>query len=373
MKPKAVIFGAGIIGSEANRQFRREGYEIVALVSSKKLVRADGTEAVFKERGNPNEVLQHILALSGGHVDLAVFALPSAGKNVVEIEHSYVKPFLEKRTPMTLAGKALLSSDHYYELEPHLDHVDINATVGAAVCMLDEMIEHLRFDNGRDILVEAVVNGTLSYIMSGIWGNRPLEALIREAVNNKFAEPGVNNEIPDPFTVMDGEATGDVPKKLLIILRRVFGKYIGRKIKANDIEVVKFTEDAMYRFTASNERRKYVVRISTKRLPHMLERNSPGSVWADIDGKVFISGGFCQIPAGSAMDKWVPNSGPGNAVRIVQTGLPRIVIAEGAGDLATVGTLIKGARRLRSFTTRTQVHGGPYQKEFLGALAPGGQ
>lgn len=346
MARKVAIFGAGVIGSEAGRQFKKEGDEVIALVSSRFLTRSDGTQVPFKKRGDTAEILSHVRSLCRGGVDLAVFALPSAGPKAVETEMALMQPFLESRTPMVLAGKAALSSEHFYALEPHLPHMGINAMVGGATGMLDEMLLNLNFSDGRDIEVEVVLNGTLSYIMTGAWKNRPLQALIREAVTLKYAEPGIGNRMPDPLDVFKGEVEGDVPKKALIVLRRVFGKFIGRHVGARDLRTFEFTEDAMYCFTASNARRKFVVRFSTKKLPPQIEINSPGSIWAEIDGKVFVSGGFLHIPKGSALDEWVPDSGPGNAARIVQGGQQRIVSADGAGDLATVGTLIRDTRRL---------------------------
>jgi len=256
-----------------------------------------------------------------------------------------MQPFLSRKIPMVLAGKAALS-EHYYELQPHLGRMGVNATVGGATKILEEMERDLRFDDGRHSVVELVINGTLSYIMTNVWAGRPLEATIREAVYLKFAEPGINNQIPDPFGVFKGEVEGDIPKKVRIILQHIYGKRIGRPIKATDLKVWDFTEDAMMRFTAGNARRKYVVRISTSRLPPQLEVNSPGSIWGEIENKVFVSGGFCYIPKDSPLDRWVPNSGPGNAVNIVQGGRQRTLQADGAGDLATVGTLLSDSRRL---------------------------
>ncbi len=346
MAKKVIIFGTGIIGSEARRQYPREGYEVFAAVSSRQLERPDGGVIKFQKRGDPQEILSYVLPLCERKgIDLVVFALPSAGKNATENEFALMQPFLERRTPMVLAGKAALS-EKFAELEPHLPHMGVNATVGGATMILDEMKSHLRFDDGEDSVVELVVNGTLSYIMTGVWANRQLDAVIREAVALKFAEPGINNRTPDPLDVFKGEVEGDIPKKLLIILNLVYGKYIGRLVTHKDFKVWEFQRDAMMRFTDSGARKKHVVRISTKRLPPQLEVNSPGSIWTELNGKVFVSGGFCNVPQGSALDMWVPNSGPGNAVHIKQGGTQRIVKADGAGDLATVGTLIKDSRRL---------------------------
>ena len=360
MAKKVAILGTGIIGSEAESQFGHAGYEIVAAVSSRTLKHADGHVTTFQGRGNPDEIGSHLMKICEQGLDLVVSALPSAGPKVAEKELALTLPLLKMGKSVVIAGKAMLS-DYFHEVAPHRPQMGINASVGGATEILSEMRNNLRFDTGQPSVVELVLNGTLSYIQTGVWADRPLEAVVREAVLNKFAEPGLNGQERDPFDIFEAEAEGDVPKKVRIILQEVYGRVIGRRLLPNDVRVTPLIDkdllkhvsnetalrqQVMWRLTASNARRKYVVRISTVDLPPQVEQGSPGSIWANIDGKVFVSGGFYHIPYGSALDMWVPNSGPGNAVHISQGGRVRIAKADGAGALATVGTLLKDARAL---------------------------
>lgn len=368
-KKKVVVFGSGIIGSEAARQYPRHGYELLATVSSRALTHADGKVVPFEKRGNPEEILSHVYPLCLGEgVDLLAYALPSAGVNAAENELALMMPFLKAGKKAVLAGKAALAK-YYHLFKPYLHQMGIDATVGGATMMLDEMERHLNVGNGEDILLELVINGTLSYIMTNVWAGRPLEVVIREAVHLKFAEPGLNNRTPDPLDVFKGEVEGDIPKKLAIILQHIFGEFIGRHLKPEDLKQRDFDEESMLRFTEGNVRRKYICRISTRRLPpSLVEVNSAGSIWTSIADKVFIQAGFSHIPVGCAFDTWVPNCGPGNAARIVQGGRERIIVADGAGDLATVGTMMKNSRKLcppKTLAIRVPAQGARVDAELL--------
>ncbi|KKW19266.1 MAG: hypothetical protein UY63_C0017G0043 [Parcubacteria group bacterium GW2011_GWA2_51_10] len=46
------------------------------------------------------------------------------------------------------------------------------------------------------------------------------------------------------------------------------------------------------------------------------------------------------------MDRWVPDHGPGNAVRIDQEGDPILVLGVGAGPVPTAKTMIADAKAL---------------------------
>jgi homoserine dehydrogenase len=344
-KKKVAIFGAGIIGSEAIRQFAGEGYDVYAIFNSRQFW-LRGKSAEFERRGDVDEMLDHLEVLCRNDPpDLGLFALPSSGQDAAENELKLVQPFLLCHTPVILAGKAALSK-YPKVFEPHLPRMGINATVGGATRILEEMIRNIRFDRGHPSVVELVINGTLSYIMSNLWAGRPFETVVREAVLLKYAEPGVNGNMPDPLEIFRGEAEGDVPKKLLIILNIVYRQFIGRFVEPKEIRVAPIDQDGMLRVTETNVRKKFVVRIATKRMPAQLTHSSPGFVTASIEDKVFVCGGFVDVPMGSALDTWVPNCGPGNAVHGVQDGRVFFKKADGAGDLATVSTLVYDARRI---------------------------
>jgi homoserine dehydrogenase len=344
---KHVLFvGAGAIGGEARRQFTKAGYQIFGVVNSRCFEGADGSKVEFTKRGLVAEIVHHIEgACSVLKPDLAVFALPSGGKDAAKTELAYLEPLWKREIKIVNAGKAALA-EHYEVVAPHLGSMGILASVGGEVKILKELADTLQ--HGAASIVELVPNGTLSYIMSNVWSGRPLEVVIKEAVDLKFAEPGLNNGPPDLLSVFKGEAEGDVPKKLTIILNNnpVYAKLIGRVVRPADIKVVPFEkEEQILRLTAGNVRRKLIVRISTKPLPRKVEAGQPGTIESDFGGRLYVDGGFCSIPQGSPDDLWVPNCGPGNAVHITQ-GHSRTLSGEGAGAQATVSTLLYDAIRL---------------------------
>jgi len=380
MAKKVIVLGIGTIGEEAMRQFSRHpGYVVVAGASSKQLVRPDGSTIVsFDKRGDPDEILHRLGEVCPQGPDLVVSALPSAGNNALDTERRLTIPFLKRGKIVIIAGKALVSEEWDGELVPYHSQIGTNATVGGSVGILAELEEHLRFDNGQHSVVDLVLNGTLSYIQSNVWTDRPLETVIREAVHLKFTEPALDGKQPNPFDVFQGEAEGDVPKKVRIILQKVYGRYIGRRIRADDVRVIPLCDqdllshvdnseakrmEVIHRLTAGNARKKHVVRISTSPMPPITQANSGGYVSANINNRVFVSGGFCDIPVGSPFDTWVPNSGPGNAVHLSQGGRVRINKGDGAGDLATVSTLMRDALKL------CPPFDPPQRKRRVGALA----
>ncbi len=241
---KQVIFvGAGAIGGEARRQFTKAGYQTQAVVSSRYFEGADGSKIEFTERGHVAEIVHHIEgACIVQKPDLAVFALPSGGQDAAKTELAYLAPFWKRKVKIVNAGKAALA-EHYDVVGPHLGYMGILATVGGELKILEELANNLRPDT--DSVVELVLNGTLSYIMSNLWAGRPLEAVIREAVHLKFAEPGLNDQMPDPLSVFKGESEGDVPKKLTIILNNnpVYSKLIGRVVRPSEIKVIPFEKN----------------------------------------------------------------------------------------------------------------------------------
>ena len=110
--------------------------------------------------------------------------------------------------------------------------------------------------------------------------------------------------------------------------------------------------------TAQNSRMKYVASMGTDDRPLVgLNDGAPGSLSAKL-GNIFVRAGFCHIPQGSAMDRWVPDDGPGNAVNLDQGGFPLILSGEGAGPDATVGSMMADTRVfLRQLGSSSQAKG----------------
>ena len=213
------------------------------------------------------------------------------------------------------------------------------ATVGGGTMMLDFMSKHLDVTKGSDSEVHAVINGTMSYAMTNRWRNRSMAAILHECEALKLAEPTPKGEKPNALKLFSGEID-DVVWKLMIILDEHYRHRIGRTVQLSDFRKVQLTDRALQRYLAPNARRKYVVRITTKDAEPEIGVNDPGSIWANIEDKVFVSAGFYEIPAGSALAQWVPDIGPGNAIQIDQGGNLAVTSGDGAGPLATCKSLL---------------------------------
>ena len=90
-------------------------------------------------------------------------------------------------------------------------------TVGAALPIL-ETARSLAATGDRLIAVDAVLSGTLSFVLGRLHDGVPFSAAVREAVARGFSEP-------DPLLDLSGE---DVARKLVILLRE-FGIAVERR------------------------------------------------------------------------------------------------------------------------------------------------
>jgi homoserine dehydrogenase len=342
MTKKVLIFGAGNIGTEAAAQLRREGYDVAGTVRRRRIEFPDMDPYELTDSDSAGEVVRAALNICG-KPDVVVSAMPGS---VAAFENELLIRFAGGGIPFVTAAKVALASN-FSRLSPHLDRIGRNATVGGGTMMLDFMRQRLRLSNGLDADVHLVINGTMSYVMSNRWKNRPMEALLRECVALKYAEPSPSGEIPSALELFQGEIK-DVVWKTLIVLNDIFFARTNTNASYDDFKIVPLDEQALQRYTASGVRRKYVVRITTKSMESEIERNAPGSIEAVIgrNKRVYVHGGFCEIPEGSAFSRWVPDVGPGNAVQIEQGGLVSMTSGDGAGPLATCMSIMHDVRTL---------------------------
>lgn len=334
-QPKVVIFGAGGIGSEAKRQVQEAGMELVGMFSKRARFVDDVIEP-FDKPGDVEEVLYHLRRLCEVRsVDLGLLAIPSGGDGSTELR--YIQTLRGYGADVVTAGKSAVANK-FAELMPSLYNVGTTATVGGGTRILPFLKGWL--DLTKPFSIGLVVNGTMSKISSDVWRGRGLDAASKEAVRLKYAEPDPDGK-PDPLKIFSGEIE-DVQKKLTIIRNIVLREMIGVGTP-EDIKVVPLDMPYLRTATAQNSRMKYVASIGTEDLPiEGLDEGSPGSLSAKL-GDVYVKAGFCHIPQGSAMDRWVPDDGPGNAVKLDQGGLPLVLSGEGAGPEATVGSMMKDA------------------------------
>ena len=338
-----VLFGAGNIGSEMNTVLGVHGYAVDAVVRSSSITIPKGKglrHIKLKKPGNPAYVMEEIRNLCPS-LDGVVSAIPGGDGT---FEFGLMNETFSAGLPFVTAAKVAIAKN-YPALVPHLPMLGRMATVGGGTMMLDFMSKHLSVDDGSESEVYAVVNGTMSYVMTNRWRNRPMPAILHECMVLKLAEPMPNGGTPEPRKLFDCEID-DVVWKLMIMLDEHYRFRIGRAVRLEDFRKVALTDRALQRYLAPNSRRKFVVRITTREMEPEIDEDDPGSIWASIENKVFVSGGFYEIPAGSALAGWVPDIGPGNAIQIEQGGNLNGTSGDGAGPYATCKSLLHDVQKL---------------------------
>lgn len=346
-KRKVIIFGDGNIGNALKKEALKVGYSGVS-INSRGVIHADGIQhgyvVEFGRRGNVGEMLA-FLEHQPVRPKLAFLAIPSGGDGATEL--AIIKYFVIRGIPVVTAGKSAFAN-RYDDLVQDLPLIGRRATVGGATGILPFLKGWLDF--GKPFVIDLVINGTMSSVMTDVWGGRSIESAIDEAIKLKYAEPPPEGNEPSPLAIMGGECE-DVVKKLAIICNDVFSAYMGRTFVPGDLQLVPLTGEYLDQVTAQNARMKYIVRIATTYRPLIgLDPNNPGSITGLFQlgngHRLVINGGFCNTPRGSPLDGWVPNDGPGNAGRIDQGGIPTLILGEGAGPRATVGAMLKDAFEL---------------------------
>lgn len=339
----AIVFGAGNIGTEAHKQLVAEGYDVKAVVTRDRIrVGGDPSNTISIRRGDLPAVFETLIS-GFKKPDVVVSAIPGGDGS---FERELMLRVLGAGIPFVTAAKVALAK-HFEWFKPHIGQIGRNATVGGGTMMLDFMRQRLRLDDGLDADVYLVINGTMSYFMTNRWKNRSVDAILRECVALKYAEPSADGKIPDALTLFQGEIQ-DVVWKLLIVLNDIFFVRMQEYASLENFTMHPLTKSALERYTAAGARYKYVVRITTAVTAPEMQEGSPGSISARIGGNrpVYVSGGFYKIPEGSALSRWVPDVGPGNAVQIDQGGLVSMTSGDGAGPLATCMSIMHDVRTL---------------------------
>ncbi|KKW19267.1 MAG: hypothetical protein UY63_C0017G0044 [Parcubacteria group bacterium GW2011_GWA2_51_10] len=244
-KLKVIVIGAGNVGLEVARQSRGVGYDVVAQVSSRAFIPLAGAAVTFDRRGDAAEIMMTVGPFCLKHgVKLALLTIPSSGDGSTETR--YILSLTGVGIAVVTSGKSAFAS-FYDVLRPHLDTIGRTATVGGGTRILPELKE--RLDPTVPFVVDLVVNGTLSKVMSDIWKGSSVEAAIWEAIHLKYAEPPADGEEMSPLDVFQGELS-DIRKKLAIILNDVPSLHAmsGQTVRPEDIEMQPLSDEYQRRF-----------------------------------------------------------------------------------------------------------------------------
>lgn len=337
-----IIFGNGRIGKELMIQANERGYKVVGVVTRSHLLdtASSGTE-LFGIRAHPENMLKTILPFCDQkQVALAFFAIPSGGNGAAEC--MLMRPFVMNGIPVITAGKSAMAN-RFGDLEAYEKLIGCDASVGGGTGFLPTLEQNIIYDEREPITIKGVFNGTMNYILSGRWGGRLVEAVLREAIVQGYAEPVPEGQKPNAHTIFLDEIE-DVKKKVTITQVRALRRRMGRMIKLDEFKTVPLGEKDLDGYLAESARVKYVVEMSTEEFRPEIDENAPGSISLHTSG-LNVVGGFCNVPADSALDRWLPD-GVGNAFKIIQGGNEILVSGEGAGPKVTARRMILNAHRL---------------------------
>lgn len=148
--------------------------------------------------------------LSGQCFDKLVVVDASASPDIAALYERFLAQGIAIVTPNKLANSAGLQR---FENLKHLANKKstpylYETTVAAALPIIRPLLD-LRRAGDKPIRIEAVLSGTIAYVLDRIHSNIPFTQAIEEAVAKGYAEP-------DPLQDLSGE---DVARKILILLR----------------------------------------------------------------------------------------------------------------------------------------------------------
>ncbi len=228
-KINIALFGKGLVGGTLIEQIlssaqsvlerRKIALNIFAIANSK--------QVLLKKEGVTENWEKNLLATSENQntiSDIIAFAKKNHLENLIAVDNTASKEFVNNYIPLVEAGFDLVSSnkiantvsyDFYKELRRTLEENKksylYETNVGAGLPLIDTI--KLLHDSGENITrIRGVFSGSLSYIFNHFsLQDVPFSQVLEEAINKGFTEP-------DPREDLCGN---DVARKLLILAREL--------------------------------------------------------------------------------------------------------------------------------------------------------
>ena len=205
---------------------------IVAICNSKNILwckRRETDVDDLLQRLSEQPVMNHsaenlLKELSGQCFDKLIVVDASASQEIAALYEQFLAKGIAIVTPNKLANSAGI--ERFANLK-HLANKQLTpylyeTTVAAALPVIKPLLD-LRRAGDKPIRIEAVLSGTIAYVMDRIQQNVAFTQAIEEAVALGYAEP-------DPLQDLSGE---DVARKILILLRTC-----GIEIERAQIELI---------------------------------------------------------------------------------------------------------------------------------------
>jgi len=236
------LAGTGNVGSALVEQMlERTGYfvseyktefRIIGMVNSRKmLVRSDGIrgagwKSLLMESGRTTDLEVFINEMFALNLPNTIFVDNTSSRDV----SSLYECILDKSIPVVTANKiaASSSSGSFIKLKStavaRRTHFRFESNVGAGLPVI-QTIENMVKTGDRIIQIEAVLSGTLNFIMNSYCSGLKFSESVLEAVKRGYTEP-------DPLTDLRGE---DLSRKILILSREA-----GFRLEASDVEFINY-------------------------------------------------------------------------------------------------------------------------------------
>ena len=289
------------IASQRERLMRERGLKIniVGIARS--------TCGVFKREGIDSAKWREVLASSARPLDLQGLKEEVIGMNIfnsvfVDVTASHevaalYKEFFEHGVSVVTANKVAASSDYanYLDLKrtafEHGVKFLFETNVGAGLPIINT-VNALRGSGDRIVKIEAVVSGTLNFIVNTLSADIPFSQTVRMAKEQGFSEP-------DPRLDLSGT---DVIRKLVILAREAGYKVDMDQVEAKPLIPAEFFEcpleefwrrlpelDASFeaerkRLESENKRWRYVARMQDGRFTVGLDEFKQGHSFYVLEG-----------------------------------------------------------------------------------------
>ena len=319
------IIGFGNIGMELYRKILGMGWNVAFVIKSDGIYRHfNGNNAVAKIEG----ISDYRDAEGLAELDMVFLAIPTADDGKTAL--GYIRFFNDVMgIPVITCEKG--SPANYFREATEMSMLGYSASVGGGTRLLKFLNERMS-PNVKEI--HCVLNGTLNYIFDTVARKgMPLGEAAALAQQLGYAEPGAK----DILEIINGEAVGDVPMKVCILMNSC--GLVKEPIRAKDIRKEKITGTGL--MTILYEKRRHIVSFTRRD-----NREYVIGGFSFYTGDWLVSAGFKRIPKGSLLEKAVPE-GVNNSMLVSEGRDGRdgvyILTGPGAGAGPTTASMIKDA------------------------------
>ncbi|MBI4087805.1 hypothetical protein HY418_00255 [Candidatus Kaiserbacteria bacterium] len=326
---KAIIIGTGKIGTELRKQLEAARHEVLATVN-RHLIAVVGKPGFQRCHGDVDEAVQ-VLGSVARDADAVMLAI--ANTNHGDDELQYMEVFRDKRVvTCAKAGHAY----QYLRVLALGQPIGRRAIVGGGTDML-EILRRRQLAN-ENLILDAVVNGTLNHIWHGVQGGGSPIGAIGDAKALGYAEPGSTDNV----AILNGELD-DLCMKAAILHNVVLsdGEHF---LTPNDFKVFYLkSEEDIHRLSSRNVRCRFILTFSSVKDYDELPEGNCGSLRAQC-GRWHICGDFHNVGAETPWFDWLREMGDVmNGFRISPRSKdgPYSFVGPGAGPEVTAKAMVR--------------------------------